>query len=74
MVSPKKLRNNLNTKKILFTTFTTMFFTDLDNTFTRSRAFGGLFHPAIQLMPDLSFYVILWGGGVTATSFKITQV
>ena len=51
MVSPKKLRyDKLNTKQFfIYHFYDFMFFTDLDNTFTRSRALGWLFDPALQL-------------------------
>ena len=50
MVSPKKMRDDkLNTKqKFIYHFYDLMFFTDLDNTFTRSLALGLLFDPALQ--------------------------
>ena len=52
MVSSKKMRNNkLNAKQFFIQHFYDfMFFTDLDNAFTRSRALGWLFNPALQLI------------------------
>ena len=51
MVLPKNMRNDkLNTKQFfIYHFYDFMFFTDLDNTFTRSRALGWLFDPALQL-------------------------
>ena len=51
MITSKKMRNdNLNTKQcFIYHFYDFMFFTDLDNTFTRSRALGWLFDPALQL-------------------------
>ena len=51
MVSSKKMRNDkLNTKQFfIYHVYDFMFFTDLDNTLTRSRALGWLFDPALQL-------------------------
>ena len=50
MFVSKKMRNNeLNTKQFfIYHFYNFMFFTDLDNTFTRSRALGWLFDPALQ--------------------------
>ena len=45
MVPSKKMRNDkLNTRQFfIYRFYDFMFFTDLDNTFTRSRALGWLF-------------------------------
>ena len=50
MVFPNKMRNDkLNTKQFcMYHFYDFMFFTDLDNTFTRSRALVWLFVPAFQ--------------------------
>ena len=46
------MRNDkLNTKQLfIYHFYDFMFFTDLDNTLTRSRAHGWLFDPALQLL------------------------
>ena len=51
MVFSKKMRNDkLNMKQFfIYHFYDFMFFTDLDNTFTRSRALGWLFDQALQL-------------------------
>ena len=56
MVCPIKMRNDkLNIKQFfIYHFYDFMFFTDLDNTFTRSRALGWSFDPALQLLPELS--------------------
>ena len=66
MVFPKKMRNDkLNTKQFfIYNFYDFMFFADLDNTFTRSRALGWLFDPALQLLKifidsENHFYKIL---------------
>ena len=55
MVSSKKMRNDkLNTKQFfIYHFYESMFFTALDNTFTRSRALGWLFDPALQMFQNL---------------------
>ena len=52
MISLKKIRNDkLNTKQFfIYHFYDFMFFTDLDNTFTRSHALAWLFDPALQLL------------------------
>ena len=52
MVPPKKIRNDkLNTKQFfVYHFYDFIFFSDMDNTFTRSRALGWLFDPALQLL------------------------
>ena len=52
MVSPEQMRNDkLNTKQFfIYHFYGFMFFTDLDNTFTRSRVLGWLFDPTLQLL------------------------
>ena len=52
MDSPKKMRNDkLNTKQFfIYHFYDFMLFTDLDNAFTRSRALGWSFDPALQLI------------------------
>ena len=52
MVSSKKMRNDkLNTKQFFnYHFYDFMFFTNLDNTFTRFRALGCFLDPALQLL------------------------
>ena len=60
MVTPKKMRNDkVNTKQFfIYHFYDFMFFTDLDNTVTRSRALGWLFDPALQLSNSGKFRFI----------------
>ena len=52
MVSSKKMRNDkLNTKQLfIYQFYDFMYFTDLDNSFTRSRPLGWLFDQALQFI------------------------
>ena len=52
MFTLKKMRKDkLKTKQFfIYHFYDLMFFTDLDNTFTRSRALRWLFDPALQLL------------------------
>ena len=61
MVSPKNMRNDKLNKFFFFIYhfYYLMFFTDLDNAFTRSLALGWLFDPALQFCINLVINVRL---------------
>ena len=76
MVSPKKMRNDkLITKQFfIYHFYDFMFFTDLDTTFTRSRALGWLFDPALQFVTWAENKLYSQDFGVNSWNFFIIGI